>query len=174
MAAGLLAATATQRPLTGRLEGIALSYGITAQLDGFSEEFAAGAFRNLDDPAILLVAEHNPERLLARTGAGTLRFDDSPTHLRYSASLPATEEGRSAHTLAARSDYAGVSVGFRVLPGGEQWRRGGRHRIVTAAALDHLSPVARPAHNTTINARHHQGGLDPRLEIRNATLIFAA
>ena len=78
MAAGLLAATATQRPQTGRLEGIALSYGITAQLDGFSEEFAAGAFRNLDDPAILLVAEHNPERLLARTGAGTLRFEDSP------------------------------------------------------------------------------------------------
>ena len=136
-----------------QVSGTALTYGLTAQLDGFSEEFAAGAFVNLDSPDILFLRDHDDRSLLARTGAGTLSFTDSAARLDYRAILPPTEDGRATYELTRRTDYGGVSIGFRVEA--EEWSRSGRHRLVKRAVLDHLSPVARPAHRTSIQARNN-------------------
>ena len=138
-----------------QVAGTALTYGLTAQLDGFSEEFAPGAFTNLNSPDILFLRDHDDRSLLARTGAGTLTLTDTAARLEYRAVLPPTEDGNATYELTRRADYGGVSVGFRVIA--EEWSRSGRHRLVKRAALDHLSPVARPAHATTITARNKPG-----------------
>ena len=140
----------------GRLAGLAVPYGQASDVGGFLEEFVPGAFTNLASPDILHLAGHDQTRLLGRTGAGTLRFDDRSDGLYFSADLPDTSDGNDADVLAGRGDYGGASVGFRVLPGGEQWSRtadGRRLRTITRAELDHLSPVGRPAYNTTTLTR---------------------
>ena len=135
-----------------QVSGTALTYGLTAQLDGFSEEFAPGAFTNLASPDILFLRDHDDRSLLARTGAGTLTLTDTAARLEYRAVLPPTEDGNATYELTRRADYGGVSVGFWVEA--EEWSRSGRHRLVKRAVLDHLSPVARPAHRTSITARN--------------------
>ena len=139
----------------GTLTGTAIRYGDIADIGDFTEEFRPGAFRNLGDPDVLFVAEHDPTRLLGRAGAGTLRLTDQADALRYEVSLPDTSEGNDTETLAERNDYAGVSIGFQIEPGGETWsrRNGRRHRTITAARLDHISPVSRPAYDTSIERK---------------------
>lgn len=134
----------------GRLSGIGVRFGDVADLGDFTEEFREGAFVNLDAPDILFVAAHNPDRLLGRTGAGTLSVRSDGTGLAYEVRLPDTAEGRDARQLAERGDYAGVSVGFYPEKGGETWttRNGRRHRTITRARLDHISPVSRPAYRS--------------------------
>ena len=138
------------------LAGTAIAYGVPADLGGFTEEIQAGAFRNLTDPDILFLAEHDRTKLLGRTGAGTLTLTDAADRLDYRAYLPPTATGRETYALAERADYAGASIGFRVEDGGDDWitRPGDRpHRIVRRAALDHISPVSRPAHRSSVQAR---------------------
>lgn len=138
----------------GAVEGTAVAYGVPAEIDGeFVETIARGAFQNLSDGGILFLRDHRQDRLLARTGAGTLTLTDEPRRLRYRAEMPDTSDGRDTLALVERGDYAGASVGFRVMPGGETWTRtagGLPHRLVTRAVLDHLSPVGRPAHQSSV------------------------
>ena len=151
------------------LTGTAIGYSVTADLGGFTEEIRAGAFGNLTAPDILFLAEHDRTKLLGRTGAGTLTLTDTPDRLDYRVALPPTEAGREAYALAERTDYAGASIGFRVEPGGDEWRNppsGRPHRIVRRASLDHISPVSRPAHRSTVLARSN----DRPIEIRSYPL----
>ena len=145
-------------PMT--LEGTAVIYDVPQDLGEFTEIVRPGAFKNLRDSDILFLDSHLHSRVLGRTGAGTLSLTDSDRGLDYRAALPDSEGGREAWELSRRGDYAGVSVGFRVLPGGERWEypNGGRGlRELTALALDHLSPVARPAYaDTRLVARMEQ------------------
>ena len=148
MTAALL--TRMEPPAPMRLRGVAVAYEMPSDVGGVTEVVAAGAFRNLDSPDITLVDGHDESRLLARTGAGTLRLMDSPARLEYAAELPDTELGRAAWTLTERGDYGGASVGMVVREEKLETLEGGRlHRRVLAAELIHISPVGKPAYNQT-------------------------
>ena len=141
---------ARRSPVPATLRGTAVVYGVPSDIGGgTTETVEAGAFVNLNSPDITLVDGHDESRLLARTGAGTLRIYDSPARLEYDARLPDTELGRDIAELTRRGDYGGASVGMVVTDEQTVIRQGRLHRRILAAELIHISPVGRPAHNNT-------------------------
>lgn len=145
-ATAVLAARTTRQMI---IAGVAMTYGVPATIDGTTEYVEPGAFRNLDDPNILLVDGHRDDRLLARTGAGTLQIIDSPRRLEYRATLPETELGRDVWTQTRRGDYGGGSVGMVVDDERLETSNGRVVRTVVAARLIHISPVGAPAYPET-------------------------
>ena len=140
---------ARRSPVTATLRGTAVVYNLPSDIGGTTETIAPGAFTNLASADITLVDGHDESRLLARTGAGTLRLIDSPQRLEYEAALPDTELGRDVAELTRRGDYGGASVGMMVLDERSEIRLGRLHRRILTAELIHISPVGRPAHDST-------------------------
>ena len=131
------------------VRGTAVTYGVPAEMNGTTEVVEAGAFTNLESDDITLVDGHDESRLLARTGAGTLRLMDGPHRLEYQAVLPGTQLGRDVYELTERGDYGGASVGMVVTDERTEIREGHLHRRILAAELIHVSPVGRPAYEQT-------------------------
>lgn len=79
------------------------------------ERIAPGAFRDaldrLDDVRALL--NHNPDLLLGRTSAGTLRLWADDNGLRYELTPPPTQLGRAVTEAVRRGDLNGASFGFK-------------------------------------------------------------
>ena len=136
------------------LRGVAIRYDTPSpagKLD-FTESFRPGAFTNLDDPDIFLCAHHRPDKLLGRVGSGTLSLEDSPRELRYRCQVPDTGDGRDVVALARRGDLPGASISFIADVRGQEWSGTpqNRRRVISRARLLHLSPVAAPAHDTSL------------------------
>ena len=106
-----------------RLEGRAASYGVPAQIGGFTETIRAGAFRATlaSNSEVLALVDHDPSKLLARTGSGTLRLTEMQDGLYYSLDVPNTALGNDLLEMVRRGDCGGCSFGFTVPPGGEAW-----------------------------------------------------
>ena len=148
------------------LSGCAVAYNVPARLPGYTEVVAPGAFTNLRSPSIRFTREHS-DRLLARTGSGTLRLLNSPTALNFEVSLPRTEDGRATWELAQRQDYPGVSIGFYT--DDDEWSNDGRHRTIRRARLDHIAATATPAYeDTSIQTASRRAGSN--LEMRRSNL----
>jgi hypothetical protein len=64
--------------------------------------------KTLSERDITANHEHDPRLYLGRTSAGTLRFEDSPTELRYEVDLPDTSAGRDVANLARAGRPQGV------------------------------------------------------------------
>ena len=123
-------------------------------LGGFVEVILPGAFRDVvktDDVRALW--NHDPNHVLGRVGAGTLRLGEDDKGLWYEVDLPDTTTGRDVATLLARGDVIGSSFGFRVLEDGAEWRvsEDGRplREIRTVARLRDVGPVTFPAYLAT-------------------------
>lgn len=107
-----------------RLEGYAAVWNTPARIGGFTESIRPGAFRaTLATPGrdVLALVDHDPSRLLARTGSGTLRLAEDSRGLRFELDVPPTQLGNDVLALAERGDLGGASFGFRVPPGGDAW-----------------------------------------------------
>lgn len=156
----LRAAPAVRSAGGRRLEGVAAPFGTPAAVGAFTETIRAGAFtRTLATPGrdVLALVDHDPSRLLARTGSGSLRLAESDKGLIYSLDLPPTTLGSDILALAERGDLGGVSIGFRVLD--EVWPARDR-RELRAVELVEISIVqAFPCYTeTTVSARARQLG----------------
>src|SRR5688572_16918348 len=57
---------------------------------------------------------HDPNMLLGRAGAGTLRLSTDARGLRYEIDIPDTTVGRDVATSIARGDLAGSSFAFSI------------------------------------------------------------
>lgn len=139
-----------------KLAGRVATYGVEARIGGFREVIAPGAFsaslRAGRD--ILALADHDPARVLARTKSGTLRLAEDDRGLEFELDLPETTIGRDILALAERGDLGGMSFGFRVPKGGDEWK--GDLRTLRQVDLAEVSVVqAWPAYpQTSVDPRN--------------------
>ena len=143
-----------------RLEGYVATFGAEARIGTFTESIRAGAFRDTlaTGRDVLGLVDHDPSRVLARTKSGTLRLAEDARGLAFDLDVPATQAGHDVLALASRGDVGGMSFGFNVRDGGEEWQ--GNKRELRAVDLFEISVVlAFPAYDqTTVNVRSTAGG----------------
>jgi HK97 family phage prohead protease len=154
------------RPAGRRLEGYAAVFDSETRIADFTEVIRPGAFRGSLSGSrdVLALMDHDPSKVLARTRSGTLRLSEDPRGLHFELSLPDTQAGRDALTLAERGDLGGMSFGFLPAAGGENWD--GRRRELRAVDLFEVSVVsAWPAYDgTVVQARSRFIVATPRLD----------
>lgn len=92
---------------------------------------------------IKATAEHNRERLLARSnkGKGTLSLTIDEYGLKYRFDAPNTNEGDFAVEMIKRGDIGGSSFAFRVKKPGEAWEKDGDLWVRTINSFDGLYDV---------------------------------
>ncbi len=152
------AAVTELRAAGRRLSGYAVTFGTPATIGSFTESIRAGSFTAslATGRDVLALVDHDPSRLLARTGSGTLRLSQDARGLAFDLDLPETTLGRDILAMADRRDLGGMSFGFHVPAGGDTWSGPARNvRQITAADLVEISVVqAFPAYSqTTVSAR---------------------
>ena len=132
-----------------KLTGYAAVFGQESRIAGFTEVIRPGAFTGaLSGRDVLCLIDPDPVRLLARTKSGTLRLEEDSKGLRFELEVPDTQEGRDILTLAERGDLGGMSFGFTVPKGGEQWQ--GQRRELRSVTLYEIAGVhAWPAYEGT-------------------------
>jgi HK97 family phage prohead protease len=152
---GVEVRAATELRAAGRkLAGYAAVFGTAAQVGGFSESIAPGAFRAslASQGDILALVDHDPGRLLARTGSGTLRLTEDARGLAFELDVPDTGLGRDILALAERRDLGGMSFAFRVKD--EAWPTRDRRELRAVDLLEVSVVQAFLAYNaTTVEAR---------------------
>jgi HK97 family phage prohead protease len=144
-----------------RLEGYAATYGSEARIGAFVETIAPGAFKDALAGDVLALLDHDPGKVLGRTRSGTLRLVEDSRGLSFSLDVPETQAGRDVLALAERGDLGGMSFGFIVPKGGEDWH--GERRTLRRVALKEVSVVsAWPAYPDTELALRAAQGRDAR------------
>lgn len=143
-----------------RLEGYAAVFNRETVIgDYFREIIEPGAFAGaIKDGDVRGLFNHDPNMVLGRTSAKTMRIVEDTTGLRYSITPPDTTIGRDVAALVARGDVTGSSFGFTVRR--DSWTRPskpGELPLRTIHEVDWLrdvGPVTFPAYEeTTVQAR---------------------
>ncbi|HEU5479505.1 MAG TPA: HK97 family phage prohead protease, partial [Candidatus Tumulicola sp.] len=97
------------------VSGYAAVYDVeSTDLGGFRERIAPGAFRTVlgADADVRCLLNHDPNIVLGRTRAGTLRLSDDARGLRFEVELP--ESRTDIREAIARGDVDGASFRFDV------------------------------------------------------------
>lgn len=131
--------------------GHAAVFNREADIGGwFIESVAPGAFRRAiaqDDVRSLF--NHNPDFVLGRNRAGTLKLSEDDTGLMTVTQPPDTTIARDLLVSIERGDISGMSFGFRVLK--QEWDESGdilKRKILEVELFD-VSPVTFPAYPQT-------------------------
>ena len=131
-----------------KLEGYAALFASEACIGEFVETIAPGAFRASLAGDVLALQDHAFDKVLGRTQSGTLRLSEDTRGLAFSLDLPDTTAGRDVLALAERGDLGGMSFGFTIPDGGDEWN--GARRTLRAVELREISVVsAWPAYPDT-------------------------
>lgn len=121
------------------LHGFAAVYGVESHdLGGFRERIAPGAFASVLDADVRCLLNHDPNQVLGRSRAGTLRLHDEERGLRFECDLPDSPLGQNVREAVRRGDLDGASFRFKVAD--EDWE--GEVRTVTKVAELHDVTVA--------------------------------
>lgn len=133
------------------LTGHAAVFGQYADLGTSLEDLAPTAFdRVLKDPStdVRALFNHDPNQVLGRQGAGTLRVGTDSEGLEFEIVLPNTQLGNDLRELVARRDIDGASFAF--IPGEDEWTRSADGRQIqthtSVSRLLDVSPVTFPAY----------------------------
>ena len=150
------------------LTGYALTYGAEARIGGGVETIAPGALAATlaAGSDVLALVDHDPGKVLGRTRSGTLKLSEDARGLAFSVDLPDTGAARDVLALVERGDAGGMSFGFTVPAGGDEWR-GGR-RTLRRIHLHEISVItSHPAYvGTTVEARARAAGEVEALRLR--------
>jgi Escherichia/Staphylococcus phage prohead protease len=115
--------------------------------DGIYEVVRAGAFLNTIQTAdVRALKNHNPNYILGRNRAGTLRLSEDDTGLRYEIDVPDISYANDLYVSLQRGDISQSSYAF--LPVRETWSRRGdgtELRELHEVELFDVSPVTYPA-----------------------------
>lgn len=135
------------------MTGYAAKFGTRSQdLGGFVETIAPGAFtRSLGHGVdIKALFNHDPNIVLGRSIAGTLRLTEDATGLRYEVDLPNTQAGRDLAVSLQRGDISQSSFAFRTIKDDWSFDADGRElRTLHDLELRDISPVTYPAYLDT-------------------------
>lgn len=151
------------------LRGLAIPYGAQTRINGGTESIAVGAASaSLLGRDILALVDHDAGKVLGRTKSGTLRLSEDIRGVSFEIDLPDTTAARDALALIERGDAGGMSFGFNVPKGGDEWR--GTHRTLRTIHLHEISVItSHPAYQaTTVEARGAANSMEPlrlRLEV---------
>lgn len=133
-----------------KVGGYAVAYNSTAVIgDCFREVFAPGCFTQAIKGDVLALFGHDRNRVLGRTGSGTLRLKEDRNGVEFDLDLPDTTDGRDLAELVSRGDIQGTSFGFRALK--ETWDETTEPptRTIHEAELREISPTSDPAYSDT-------------------------
>lgn len=143
-----------------KLRGYALKFHERYDMGWFTEEISRGALDGADLSDIRALLNHNPNFVLGRTSAGTLRIAVDDVGLAYEIDLPDTQTARDLAVSVDRGDISQSSWGFTLRMDddnqGDIWTRvnGKDHRTITSVArVFDVSPVTFPANPGTDVAR---------------------
>jgi HK97 family phage prohead protease len=132
--------------------GHAAVFGQYADLGTNLEQLDVHAFDQvLHDPQtdVRALFNHNPDMLLGRQGAGTLKIGTDTQGLAFEIAIPNTTLGNDLRELVGRDDVNGASFAF--MPGEAAWSRTEDGRPVqthtSVARLLDVSPVTFPAYD---------------------------
>ena len=154
-----------------KLAGYAAVFGVEAIILGaWREEVAPGAYaKTIFEHDIRALWNHDPNIVLGRNRAGTLRLFEDGRGLNTEIDPPDNEWGRPVFDAVARGDVTGMSISFLAVK--QEWQRppeGSRElpkRVVREAKLYDVSPVTFPAfESATIGVRSAELGLPENAE----------
>lgn len=118
---------------------------------GWMERIAPGAFRTaIADDDVRALFNHDPNIVLGRNRAGTLRLSEDATGLAVEITMPDTQAARDVRTLIERGDVSQMSFGFSVKR--QMWEEledGKVRRTIQEVKLYDVSPVTFPAFPST-------------------------
>lgn len=127
---------------------------LSEDLGGFREQVAPGAFADaIEQDDVRALFNHDPNFILGRNRAKTLRMKEDATGLAVEIDAPDTPTIRDL-VLAPmqRGDITQMSFGFTVRPNGQNWAKddeGRTIRTLTKLRLFDVSPVVFPAYPAT-------------------------
>jgi len=140
---------------TPSIEGYAANFNsLSEDLGGFREMLMPGCFADaLKTSDVRALFNHNPDKILGRNVAGTLRILEDEKGLRFSVDPPETSYAKDLQISMSRGDVNQCSFGFRVAEDGDAWRKepDGTYlrSILKVDRLFDVSPVTYPAYAAT-------------------------
>ncbi len=148
--------------------------GVVTTIEGWfsewDEEIAPGAFADsLDgDADVRSMFNHDTDRLLGRSTAGSLRLEEDSTGLAYEVDINTDDpNAMSVHAQVARGDVSGSSIWFYVAaetweyPDEDNGLERAKRTITRIKPLVETGPVVFPAFTTTTAAARSFGRLAP-------------
>lgn len=126
------------------------------EMFGFTERIAPGAFtRTLKEGAdVRALFNHDPNVVLGRSKAGTLRMSEDKEGLAVEIDPPDTQAARDLLVSIERGDISQMSFGFRTIR--DSWHTEEKRMIRTLEEVElfDVSPVTFPAYpDTDVSAR---------------------
>lgn len=137
--------------------GHAAVFNDAAQImPGFREQIKPGAFADaIQQDDVRALFNHDPNFVLGRNKAGTLRMTEDKKGLAIEVDPPDTQFARDLMVSMKRGDITQMSFGFRVVD--ETWdedKDGNVTRTLNKVSLFDVSPVTYPAYvNTDVAVR---------------------
>jgi HK97 family phage prohead protease len=129
----------------------------SVDLGGFTEKIKPGAFDEaLDRSDVRALKNHDPNLLLGRTSAETLRLKTNTVGLQMEIDIPETTAGRDTAEEIRRKDITGCSFSFTTAEDDWKYNEDGtvQRTIVKVGELFDVGPVTFPAYpDTSVAAR---------------------
>jgi len=105
-----------------KIYGYAAVYNQRSEdLGGFIETIALGAFKDVLDQDVRALLNHDPNHILGRTLAGTLRLFEDSTGLGFEIDLPNSPSGQNALESVRRGDVDQGSFSFTITSNDDTW-----------------------------------------------------